>query len=118
MNLLGVSIKVRVDKVEIEVSRNEIIKITEKQYKMKSGYDLIFNCLSNVPKDAIGKIQAGSFGGDYVDSFERKMWVLDDGITEQSIIETLKSEVRKELERRNIMCIKMMSNINDLKEKN
>jgi len=113
MNLLGVSLKITGEKVKTTVDRTAIEKETEKQYKVKNNSLLTFNCLSNISKDMIGKIQGGSFK-DYINSFERKIWVIDDGISEQLLIEQLKEEIVKELDNRNIMNIKMMKGINSI----
>jgi len=111
MNLLGVTVKISTGKLETEISRNEIIKETDKSYKMKNINDLLFGCLTFVSKDMIEKIQKGHYG-DHINGFERTIWVVDDGnVTERSLIEKLKNEIRKELDNRKIDIDKMISKI-------
>jgi len=112
MNLLGVTVNISAEKLRVEISRNEIIKETDKSFKMKNTNDLLFRCLTLIPKDIIGKIQKGHYG-DHVNSFERTVWVIEnDNVTEQSLIERLKGEIRKELDIRKNHLDKMISNIN------
>ena len=113
MDLLGVSIRITGEKVEVNIDRTFVEKETPKLYKVRNCSLLTFNCLSAIPKDMIGVIQTGSFK-DYVNSFERKIWVVDNKTDEQILIDKLKQEIRKELRDRKFMCDRMMGNINKM----
>lgn len=98
MNIVGISVKVggtlryRIT----ELDKVEIIKETSKQYNVKTS-GLIFNCLTIIPKDLIGRIQSE----DYISSIERKIWILEDENTNtEEIIKQLKVAIIKEIVKR------------------
>ena len=112
MNILGISLRLTDAKMEIEVTRLQIIKETDKVLKLNSNSELSFNCLVNIPKDKIGIVQKGSFS-DSVNGFERRLWDTDDSPeNEQKIIEHLKICAKNEMERRRNTFEKMLDNLN------
>jgi len=112
MNLIGVSLKLTDQKLEIEVARLPIIKETDKVIKLNSNSELVFDCFVNIPKDKIGIVQKGRFS-ESVGGFERKLWDTDDSPeNEQKMIEHLKICARNEMERRKYTFNKMLENLN------
>jgi len=112
MNLIGVSLRLTDNKLEIEVSRLPIIKETDKVLKLNNNSELVSDCLANIPKDKIGVVQKGRFS-DSVGNFERRLWDTDDSPeNERKMIEHLKICARNEMERRRNTFDKMLDHLN------
>lgn len=110
MELLGVSVKVGFKETTVEVSRIEVEKETPQLFKLRHNNNLMFSCLVNIPKIQIGVIQVGGIR-DYVHSFERKIWVVDDGKDEKAVIAEVISIVLKELEDRKAGLERMFNQV-------
>lgn len=80
VKIIGISVQVyepdyKRNECYVEVNKEvvDVVKETPKQYKIE-GAGFVFNCLSNISKSDIGKIQHR----DYSFVMERKVWLLDD----------------------------------------
>lgn len=76
----------------------EIVKETDKTYKLKNNSSTIFDCLTNMPKDRVGIIQTED---RYVTSITKKIWILEDEkYNREETINRLKQSMKEEIEKR------------------
>jgi hypothetical protein len=98
MKLIGIAIEIKNDyqtkKPNCIVTKEviDVEKETSKIYKVSRG-SLIFNCLSNIPKDDLWKIQKK----EWAYQLEHKIWLIEGELQETEIINILKLSLKSEM---------------------
>lgn len=113
MDIIGIRIRVSNISWEkgIKLDKVGIARETDKQYRVQNS-GTIFDSLQNIPKNIIGKIQGEN---RYLNSIERKVWVLEDAkYNQKAIIETLKQSVQEEIDNRKTILENFQSDLNSL----
>jgi len=108
MQILGVSVEVTGSKIEVVVKRVDVLKETEKMYKLVSYSGLVFDCLYNISKDKLNKV---TINKNFITSVRATIWVLDKGLNEQVYINSLKQKIEKELVDRKELLKSMCLNL-------